>query len=120
MYNIMSCLFVSLSYFFNEDNCIIRQKICDYLESNNIIIDGMSTSDVLEIDRVNYVNDMRNLLTMGGAIEIQCACNIWNCQINVHHDNNNYKIIEFLPLNKSINKIINIHWNGCHYEPIRN
>ena len=35
---------------------------------------------------------MRNLSTMGGGIEIQCACNIWNCQINVHHSNN--KIIE--------------------------
>jgi hypothetical protein len=113
----MSCLFISLSYFFNEDHIIIRKKICNYLELDNIIIDGMKTSDVLSIDRDNYILDMNNLSTMGGAIEIQCACNIWNCQINVHHSNNKY--IDFLPLNKCINKIINIHWNGGHYEPIR-
>jgi len=105
-----------MSKFFNEDHVSIRQKICNYLESDNIIIEGMNTKDVLEIDRKNYVNDMRNLSTMGGGIEIQCACNIWNCQINVHHSNN--KIIEFLPLNKYIEKIINIYWNGGHFEPI--
>ena len=112
----MSCLFVSMSKFFNEDHVTIRNKICNYLESDNIIIEGMNTKDVLEIDRENYVNDMRSISTMGGAIEIQCSCNIWKCQINVHHNNN--KIIEFLPLNKCIEKTINIYWNGGHFEAI--
>ena len=45
----MSCLFVSMSKFFNEDHVNIRHKICNYLESDNIIIEGMNTKDVLEI-----------------------------------------------------------------------
>ena len=37
----MSCLFNSLSYFIKEDSYIIRNKICDYLEQNKKIIDGL-------------------------------------------------------------------------------
>ena len=46
----MSCLFNSLSYFIKESSCQIRQKICDYLQSNLPIMDGIETSCVLELE----------------------------------------------------------------------
>jgi hypothetical protein len=118
----MSCLFNSLSYFFKEDSFIIRQKICDYLQENKPIIEGMDTHQVIafesNVDR--YIQTMRYRSTWGGAIEIQCACNIWNVQINVsnYRDNNN-KIIEFVPITKQTNNCIHIYWTGGHFEPIR-
>jgi hypothetical protein len=119
----MSCLFNSLSYFIEEDSTIIRNKICDYLQENKPIIDGIETNEILifENNNVNqYIQNMRLLHTWGGAIEIQCACNIWKLKINVlnHRDSNN-RIIEFIPLNGIYEKTINIYWTGGHYEPIR-
>ena len=120
----MSCLFNSLNHFIREGSYEIRQKICNYLQENRQIIDGLSTNYILELDNCSaeqYISNMRLMSSWGGAIEIQCACNIWGLQINVknYRDNNN-RIIEFIPLNKSHNKIINIYWTGGHYEPIDN
>ena len=46
----MSCLFDSLSYFINLDSKNIRQNICNYLESNNSLIEGLDTSVILSLD----------------------------------------------------------------------
>jgi hypothetical protein len=46
----MSCLFDSLSYFFKIDSNTTRQKICDYLENNEIVIDGIETNFILSLD----------------------------------------------------------------------
>lgn len=117
----MSCLFNSLSYFINDKSSKdIRNIICDYLENNNKIIEDMDTSLILKLENNNYIKHMRQTSTWGGAIEIQCACNIWNLKIIVHNiREHNAKNIEFIPLNKKFNKIIEITWNGGHYEPIR-
>ena len=109
----MSCLFNSLNYFIKEGSYEIRQKICNYLQQNKQIIDGLSTSNILEIEDSSaekYISNMRLKSTWGGAIEIQCACNIWALKINVknYRDNNN-RTIEFLPINNSYNKNINIY-----------
>ena len=77
----MSCLFNSLSRFIPESSADIRQKICDYLEANNKIMDGVETKDILNMDSNNYIQAMRNTSTWGGAIEIQAACNIWNLSL---------------------------------------
>lgn len=121
----MSCLFNSLSYFIKEDSYLIRNKICDYLEQNNKIIDGLETQFIINLDSNNYVQNMRNQSTWGGAIEIQVACNIWNLRIIVHNyrdkDKTNNKI-EFIPINNSIDNIIKtieLYWTGGHYEPIK-
>jgi len=118
----MSCLFNSLNYFINEGSYEIRQKICDYLQENKPIIDGLETNYILSLENCSsnqYITNMRSINTWGGAIEIQCACNIWSLCINVknYRDNNN-KVIEFIPLNNTFNKIINVYWTGGHYEPI--
>lgn len=117
----MSCLFNSLNYFLKEDSQKIRQKICDYLENNNKLIDGIDTKTILKMEnKKNYIKNMRQPSTWGGAIEIQVACNLWNMKIIVHNirDKNNKKI-EFIPINKHFKKVIEITWNGGHYEPIR-
>ena len=119
----MSCLFDSLSYFFNIDSYTIRQKICDYLENNNKIIDGLDTKFILNLDNTNYIENMRFSHTWGGAIEIQAACNLWNIKIVVHNKRDiNNSIIEFIPIflpSKTIQGTINIEWTGGHYEPLR-
>jgi len=118
----MSCLFNSLNHFINEGSYEIRQKICDYLKDNKPILEDFETHEVLKYENPSYesyIENMRSTSTWGGAIEIQCACNIWNLRINVknYRDNNN-KTIEFIPINNSINNTINIYWNGGHYEPL--
>ena len=129
----MSCLFNSMSHFIKEDGGPngIRQRICDYLEKNLPILEGMETCDVLQLEAptaAHYISKMRKPSTWGGAIEIQCACNIWNARIIVHdirshYSNNKNNKIEFLPL-KSENAQhpsleLNLEWSGGHYEPRR-
>ena len=104
----MSCLFNSLSHFIAQtEPQAIRHRICDYLQSNSPIIDGMATHDVLQLDSGSspeqYIGAMRRPCTWGGAIEIQAACNIWNARILVHdirmgRGQDHVKTIEFLPL----------------------
>lgn len=129
----MSCLFNSMSHFIKEDwgPTGIRQRICEYLEKNLPILEGMETRDVLELEAptaAHYISNMRNSSTWGGAIEIQCACNIWNARIIVHdirtrNNNNNNNKIEFLPLKSENDQPhsleFNLEWSGGHYEPLR-
>ena len=115
----MSCLFNSLSYFIKLDSYTIRQMICDYLQQNKPIIDGLETSEILKYENNNYIESMRQSSTWGGAIEIQCACNIWNSRIivNNHRDRGNTSI-EFIPLTGTYNHTMTIYWTGGHYEPV--
>jgi hypothetical protein len=117
----MSCLFVSLSNFFNLDSDLIRSVICDYLDKNEKLIEDLDTEIILSLDvpKDVYLNEMRRQTTWGGAIEIQAACNIWNVRILIHNirDINNVQIIEFLPLT-STKITINLTWNGNHYEAL--
>jgi hypothetical protein len=119
----MSCLFNSLNHFINEGSYEIRQKICDYLQENQPIIDGLDTHFILELEsnyKEQYISNMRNTSTWGGAIEIQCACNLWNLCIKIkNYRDNNGKIIEFIPCNNNYDKTIYLYWTGGHYEPIK-
>ena len=114
----MSCLFNSLSYHIKLDSQQIRQLICDYLRHNKPIIDGMETQAVLDLEAQDYVQKMRSASTWGGAIEIQCACNIWHTKINVFNQRDN-TTIEFLPLDGNFLSVISLSWNGSHFEPIK-
>lgn len=125
----MSCLFNSLSHFIapQTDPQAIRQRICDYLQANSPIIDGMATHDVLQLDSLNtsdqYISAMRSPSTWGGAIEIQAACNIWNARIVVHdvrRQEQEQKSIEFLPVSTvPADKTFELEWSGGHFEPVR-
>ena len=123
----MSCLFNSLHHFIpNESSHSIRQKICDYLQNNSPIMDGLDTAVILELDSGavgagKYIEIMRRESTWGGAIEIQAACNLWCFKIIVKdiRNHNNIKNIEFIPVNNNFNKTIYLEWSGGHYEPVR-
>ena len=126
----MSCLFNSLSHFIapQTDPQAIRARICDYLQANSPIIDGMSTHDVLQLDSSktwdHYIGAMRASSTWGGAIEIQAACNIWNARIVVHDVRRTQEqtSIEFLPVStnatNATDKTFELEWSGGHYEPM--
>ena len=117
----MSCLFNSLSYFIKEDSFKIRQTICDYLEKNNPIIDGLDTKEILKYENDNYIQHMRHTSTWGGAIEIQSACNIWNLRIIVLNNRDiGNRLIEFIQLSGKYGRTIYLDWTGGHYEPVRN
>ena len=116
----MSCLFNSLSYFIKEDSNIIRNKICDYLEENKQIIDGIETKLILQYELSDYIRKMRKMrknTTWGGSIEIQVACNIWKCKIIVYNYRDiKHSRIDFYPISCKYNNIYEIEWSGCHYE----
>jgi hypothetical protein len=121
----MSCLFNSLSYFVSIDSFTLRQTICDYLEQNRQIIDGLDTNFVLALESgttaAEYIRCMRNMSEWGGAPEIQAACNLWNmCIIVRNYRNRGSKNIEFVPLSGTYDRTIELYWTGGHYEPIRN
>lgn len=121
----MSCLFNSLSYFVSIDSFTLRQTICDYLEQNRPIIDGLDTDFVLSLESgttaAEYIRRMRNTSEWGGAPEIQAACNLWNmCIIVRNYRNRGTKNIEFVPLSGTYERTIELYWTGGHYEPIRN
>lgn len=118
----MSCLFNSLDFFIREGSFNIRQKICNYLQENKPIIEGLDTNIILGFennDSQKYIENMRSPSVWGGAIEIQAACNIWNLKIIVknYRDKNSIDI-EFIPINLNIDKTIQIYWTGGHYEPL--
>jgi hypothetical protein len=119
----MSCLFNSLNYFIGEGTFEVRQKICDYLQENKPIMDGLDTQTILSFENPapsKYIESMRLMSTWGGGIEIQAACNIWNFRVLVNnHRNLGSPDIEFLPVCSAYDKTIKIYWNGGHYEPIR-
>jgi len=121
----MACLFNSLSYFIKIDSYTLRQEICNYLEQNKPIIDGLETKDILAMEGEHYIENMRKHHTWGGAIEIQAACNIWNIKIHVNcRRGNDQSTIEFLPIsseqvNDEPRKEIALEWTGGHYEPVR-
>jgi len=90
------------------------------LEENKPIIDGLETSFILSLENPNYISNMRNTSTWGGAIEIQAASSIWNMKIIVkNYRDNSDKDIEFIPLHQNYQRTIYIYWTGGHYEPIR-
>ena len=115
----MSCLFNSIGKLLDKNPQVLRNEICDYLQANNKLIDGLDTKAILKMESMNYVRNMRRPSSWGGAIEIQCACNICNCRINVLNIRERpQRTIEFIPSNGKIERTLNISWTGGHYEPI--
>ena len=61
----------------------LRQHVCNYLEQNKPIINGLDTKLILSFDGENYIDKMRMNSTWGGAIEISAICNLCNVKIIV-------------------------------------
>ncbi len=115
----MSCLFNSIGRFLNIDGHIIRNIICDYLETNRPILEGIDTKIILETEDTNYIQKMRNPAVFGGANEIRVACILWNLKIVVFLNNQLSENIEFVPLDGKYKFTIHLWYqNNNHYEPL--
>jgi ubiquitin thioesterase OTU1 len=117
----MSCLFIALGYFMLDSNPDrIRQDICDYLESNpSLYEDGLTLENITELDGLNneqYISNMRNRNTWGGAIEIKAFCDLYDIDVQVYVVPTCKKIL-FKSNKKHKNGLIKIYWTGNHYEP---
>ena len=116
----MSCLFDSLSVYLRLAPLQVRNIICDYLESNRTILEGVDTHSMIEQEHPEYVTWMRNNATWGGAIEIKAACDIWNVVITVHSICDDHsRGIQFVPSRTTddfsdCGRIV-LQWNGSHY-----
>ena len=112
----MSCLFKALCNFSPDSTDELRQKICDFLEKNPILFDTIHVSNIVKWEKnktlKDYITEMRNNETWGGAIEIKSFCEIYKIQVNVHTIGG--KIISFIPLTIPT-AIINISWSGNHF-----
>jgi hypothetical protein len=119
----MSCLFQSLGYFLTDTNPErLRQEICNYLSSNPKLIDNLSIEELASFEGTNlknYISDMRQSSTWGGAIEIKAFCDIFNINVNVIILKDK-KTVNFLSTNQPSLGTITISWNGSHFEPIIN
>lgn len=120
----MSCLFDSLSTFVALNPYELRQAICDYLETNPLLMDDLRAENVIELENgnkmIDYIRSMRNQSTMGGAIEIRAFVNIFKINIRVK-SLPNQKNIEFVNSNSnnaSNNAWREIIWNGGHFDPL--
>jgi hypothetical protein len=115
----MSCLFHSMSAFLKEDPQVIRNKICDYLQTNPTIMD-MSASDIIFFDSGkqldDYVRNMRLSHVWGGAIEIAACIRIWNRPIRVRVERTG-EFIDFTAPNCD-GIPMTFRWTGGHYDPI--
>lgn len=116
----MSCLFDSLSTFVNQSSYALRQKICDYIQSNNEIMKDVSNADLINwtsntnIDE--YISTMRSPATWGGAIEIKAFCDIFTTNVRVRSLPNG-RVIEIMCKDNTINWV-NLIWTGGHYTPV--
>ncbi len=120
----MSCLFRSLAHFVPEDNeYIIRQKICNYMILNRPIAFANAEQYVQwESDQElsQYVSKMRQIYIWGSATEIQAFCELYNFIVNVHNLRDKGDTIVFASTRKNHGSVKHAHisWSGNHYEPI--
>ena len=116
----MSCLFESLSYFVPEtDAQLLREVICDYLETDPVLYDDVKVSYLLDdnetpSDLSEYVKEMRNPETWGSALEIECFCRLYKVCVEVVGAVKKQRFgAEYQNLSS-----FKILWDGGHYEPI--
>ena len=113
----MSCLFDSLSTFVNASPTSLRNMICNYLDTNPLLMDDLTAESVIKAecdgDLKKYTTSMHNPLTMGGAIEIKAFVNMFRINIIVLSIPNN-KMIEFIQPGNEVTK--KIRWTGGHFD----
>ena len=121
----MSCLFRSLAYFVQYngntvDENEMRSIICKYLGTNPDILDNIKASDITNWESGKtlheYVINMENSSSWGGAVEIKAFCDIFNLKVIVNFFG---KSIEFLPRSGAPMGVIELIYTGSHFEPKR-
>ena len=141
----MSCLFDSLGRLSHEDPASVRQKICDYLQTNpDLMGDGTDARHVVRWETQKglreYVRGMRDASTWGGSVEIKAFADMTGRGVIVHDRRPTTSggggggggarhSIKFRPrewrlrINAQVAhpfiEIYHLSWTGHHYEPLR-
>jgi hypothetical protein len=114
----MSCLFDCIGLYLCVPGSEVRRLICDYLAAERPLLEGISTRqllDAIDTNKEQYVEHMRLNSTFGTAIEIQAACRLWHCSIDVQNIRDKEgKTISFVNSEYEFNKWT-LQWNGNHY-----
>ncbi len=109
----MSCLFDALEKYLHVPSARIRSMVCDYLDANKFILEGMETLEVLKTIDSQYVENMRHETTFGSAIEISVVCRLWGVNIEVKDAKANRVVL--FDINECPIFMCVLYWNGCHY-----
>lgn len=141
----MSCLFDSIaSYTRNCTSHALRQMVADYLRENPVFWGEMRFKEVFDLFEPqdvhfctsveDYIDRMRQESTWGGALEIQCICNMFQIGVRVH--TGLPLPIEFFPASSirvsprdgnhgnhgdhmdHVIHVLDISWNGYHFESV--
>jgi ubiquitin thioesterase OTU1 len=111
-----SCLFSSIAYLndkehFNENSSMIyRLMIVDHINDNDI------SEDILGMPKADYIQNISESSTWGGAIELKLFSEIFKMQI-ASLDVESKRIDIFGEI-ENYNKRIYLIYNGYHYDPL--
>lgn len=122
----MSCLFDSLGEALNLPGNIIRNDICNYLETNPYLIKDVSFENIVrwmndndddDMDMNEYIRRMRQESTWGGGTEIKSFVNMTGLNVIIistrNEDRGKYML--FSSENSTDKRVIVLNWNGSHY-----
>lgn len=121
----MSCLFQSLSAFTGESADGMRQKIVDYMRTNDKLLNDIRVCDAVGWESGQslsaYLDQMKRSSTWGGAIEIAAFVCMTKTNVWVYNARDSRQgttqIIRFS--HPEATSKIDIQWQGGHYVPLK-
>jgi ubiquitin thioesterase OTU1 len=111
-----SCLFSSIGYLVDNKNFSestkyqYRQLLVNYLEDNNI------DSEMLEIPKEDYIENIQDPSTWGGAIELKLFSDMLQVEIASIDVQSNR--VDIFGQDKKYPQRIYVLYNGVHYDPL--
>lgn len=111
-----SCLFSSIGYLidhknFNETTKLqYRQLLVNYLEDTDI------DNSMLEIPKADYIENIQNPSTWGGAIELKLFSDMFQVEIASIDVQSNR--VDIFGQDKNYPQRIYVLYNGVHYDPL--
>lgn len=111
-----SCLFSSIGYLIDNKNFSettkyqYRQLLVNYLESNNL------EAGILEIPKEDYIENIQNPSTWGGAIELKLFSDM--LQIEIASIDVQSNRVDIFGQDKNYPQRIYVLYNGVHYDPL--
>ena len=111
-----SCLFSSVGYLidhknFNEETKLqYRQLLVNYLEKNNF------EQGILELPKEDYIENIQNPSTWGGAIELKVFSDMFQIEIASIDVQSNR--VDIFGQDKNYPQRIYVIYNGVHYDPL--
>ena len=111
-----SCLFSSIGYLIDHNNfnemtkLQYRQLLVNYLEDNEV------ENGMLEIPKPDYIENIQNPTTWGGAIELKLFSDMFQLEIASIDVRSNR--VDIFGQDKNYPQRIYVLYNGVHYDPL--